>query len=322
MHNGFLVLTAALILDRVIGDPDWLWRKLPHPAAAFGRALDFADRRFNREGGTPLVKRRNGFLSVMALLLSAAGIGGIAHAAFLRLGAAGIVLEALTASVFLAQKSLADHVSAVAIGLKNDGLPGGRKAVSMIVGRNPEQLDEAGVCRAAIESLAENSSDGIVAPAFWFAIAGLPGLVAYKMLNTADSMIGHLNDRHRDFGCFAAKLDDAANWIPARLTGLLICAAAALHGGLARGKAALAVMLRDARQHRSPNAGWPEAAMAGALALSLGGPRQYGDIFVNEPMLNGAGIRNAGQADIFAALLHFWTAMLLLTLISGFLVLL
>jgi adenosylcobinamide-phosphate synthase len=159
-----------------------------------------------------------------------------------------------------------------------------------------------------------------VAPAFWFAIAGLPGLFAYKMLNTADSMIGHLNDRHRDFGRFAAKLDDAANWIPARLTGLLICAAAGLHGGAGKAAAALDVMLRDARLHRSPNAGWPEAAMAGALGLSLGGPRRYGGDFVNAPVLNGAGRRDARHDDIFRALLHFWTAMSLLTLISGFLV--
>ena len=158
------------------------------------------------------------------------------------------------------------------------------------------------------------------APAFWFVIAGLPGLFAYKVLNTADSMIGHMSERHRDFGRFAAKLDDAANWIPARLSGLLICAAAAAHDGAERGASALAVMLRDARQHRSPNAGWPEAAMAGALGLSLGGPRQYGGHFVNEPALNGAGRGDAKPADIFRALLHFWTAMSLLTLISGFLV--
>jgi adenosylcobinamide-phosphate synthase len=322
MHTGFLVLTAALILDRFIGDPDWLWRKLPHPVALFGLALDFADKRFNRQDSVPLTKRRDGFLSVLALLSAAAGIGLIIEVLLRRLGAAGWAFEAVIVSVFLAQKSLADHVSAVASAMKTEGLPGARKAVSMIVGRNPDELDEAGVCRAAIESLAENSSDGVVAPAFWFVIAGLPGLFAYKMLNTADSMIGHLNERHRDFGRFAAKLDDAANWAPARLTGLLTCAAAALHGGLARGRAALAVMLRDARQHRSPNAGWPEAAMAGALGLALGGPRQYGADFVNEPVLNGAGRRRANPADISQALLHFWTAMSLLTLISGFLVLL
>jgi adenosylcobinamide-phosphate synthase len=322
MVGGFLVLTAALLLDRFIGDPDWLWRRVPHPVALFGEALGIADRRFNRRADAPVTMRRNGFLAVLVLLLGAAGIGWAIEAALWRLGWAGLALQAIIVSVFLAQKSLADHVSAVALALKNDGLRGGRGAVSMIVGRNPEQLDEAGVCRAAIESLAENSSDGVAAPAFWFAVAGLPGLFAYKMLNTADSMIGHLNDKHRDFGRFAAKLDDAANWLPARLTGLLICAAAALTGGAAQGRAALDVMLRDARQHRSPNAGWPEAAMAGALGLALGGPRQYGADFVNEPVLNGAGRRCAEPADIFQALRHFWLTMSLLTLISGFLVLL
>ena len=322
MHSGLLVLTAALLLDRFFGDPDWLWKRVPHPVALFGKALEAADKNLNRGDDTTLVKRRNGFLAVIVLLFAAAAAGVALHWIFLQAGRAGLALEAVTVSVFLAQKSLADHVSAVAMALKNDGLSGGRRAVSMIVGRNPEQLDEAGVCRAAIESLAENSSDGVVAPAFWYAIAGLPGLLAYKMLNTADSMIGHLNERHRDFGRFAAKLDDAANWIPARLSGLLICASAAVTGGAARGKEALTVMLRDARQHRSPNAGWPEAAMAGALGLALGGPRQYGRDFVNEPVLNGAGRRAAGADDIFQALRHFWRTMSLLTLISGFSVLL
>ena len=322
MLSGFLVLTAALVIDRFVGDPDWLWKNIPHPVALFGKALEIADIGFNRSDDTTIAKRRNGFLAVSVLLFSAALGGWVVHWVFTKAGWAGLALEAVIVSVFLAQKSLADHVSAVALALKNDGLAGGRKAVSMIVGRNPEQLDEAGVCRAAIESLAENSSDGVVAPAFWFAIAGLPGLLAYKLLNTADSMIGHMSERHRDFGRFAAKLDDAANWIPARLTGLLICAAAAMHGDMERGRAALDAMLRDARQHRSPNAGWPEAAMAGALGLSLGGPRQYGADFVNEALLNGTGRRGAGAADVLQALLHFWTAMLLLTLISGFLVLL
>lgn len=322
MNTGLLVLTTALLLDRFLGDPDWLWKRVPHPVALFGKALEIADKNFNRGGDTPLAKRRNGFLAVIVLLFAAAAAGVALHWAFLRAGWMALALEAVTVSVFLAQKSLADHVSAVAVALKNDGLTGGRRAVSMIVGRNPDGLDEAGVCRAAIESLAENSSDGVVAPALWYLIAGLPGLFAYKMLNTADSMIGHLNERHRDFGRFAAKLDDAANWIPARLTGLLICASAALTGGAGRGKKALAIMLRDARQHRSPNAGWPEVAMAGALGLALGGPRQYGADFVNEPVLNGSGRRGARADDISQALRHFWRTMSVLTLISGFSVLL
>ena len=320
MDSGFVVLTAALLLDRFIGDPDWIWRKIRHPVALFGKALEIADRNFNRGDDTPLVKRRNGFLVVSILLFAAAAAGLAIHWVLLQAGWAGLALEAVAVCIFLAQKSLADHVSAVAVALMNEGISGGRRAVSMIVGRNPDQLDEAGVCRAAIESLAENSSDGVVAPAFWYVIFGLPGLLAYKMLNTADSMIGHKSERHRDFGRFAAKLDDAANWIPARLTGLLICAAAAFSSGAARGRAALAVMLRDARQHRSPNAGWPEAAMAGALGLALGGPRQYGADPLNEPVLNGAGRRRAGADDIFRALRHFWRTMSMLTLITGFLV--
>lgn len=172
----------------------------------------------------------------------------------------------------------------------------------MIVGRDPEALDEAGVCRAAIESLAENFSDGIVAPALWYALFGLPGLLAYKMLNTADSMIGHLDDRYRDFGRAAAKLDDLANWPAARVSSLLIALGAAVEHGFASFRRALGAALRDSGLHRSPNAGWPEAAMAGALGLALAGPRRYGGETVIEASLNASGRRRASGADIDASL--------------------
>jgi len=299
------VLLGGLLLDRVVGDPDWVWRRVSHPVVIFGSAIGIADNRFNLGTDSPAKRRRNGYVSIAGLLLLASIGGWVLASVFDRLGVFGAVLEMLVVAVFLAQKSLADHVRAVADGLRSGGLAGGRKAVSMIVGRDPEALDEAAVSRAAIESLAENFSDGIVAPALWYALLGLPGLMAYKMLNTADSMIGHLNDRHRDFGRGAARLDDLANWPAARLSAMLIAAGAGLVKGLPAVRQAMEVALTDQGLHRSPNAGWPEAAMAGALGLALAGPRQYGGEVVMEASLNASGRREAGARDVFDGLLIF-----------------
>jgi adenosylcobinamide-phosphate synthase len=210
------------------------------------------------------------------------------------------VFEVIGAAVLLAQRSLVDHVMAVAAGLR-ESLREGRRAVAQIVGRDPETLDPAGVSRAAIESAAENFSDGVVAPAFWFLVAGLPGIAIYKAVNTADSMIGHRNDRYREFGWAAARLDDALNWIPARLAGFLLC----LVGG---GRAAMQVMLRDARLHKSPNAGWPEAAVAASLGVALAGPRIYGGVVTDDPYLNPEGREQAHGSDIEAAVRQTWRA--------------
>jgi adenosylcobinamide-phosphate synthase len=302
------VLLIALIVDRIIGDPDWLWRRISHPVVLFGHAIGFADRKFNRPTDRAGKRRRNGNVAIAVLLIGAAIIGGVLASLFARLGLVGTVLEVIVVAVFLAQKSLADHVEAVARGLRNAGLAGGRMAVSMIVGRDPEALDESGVSRAAIESLAENFSDGIVAPALWYALFGLPGLLAYKMLNTADSMIGHLNERHRDFGRAAARLDDFANWPAARLSALLIAAGAGLSRGVPAMRRAAETALTDSGLHRSPNAGWPEAAMAGATGLALAGPRQYGGELVMEASLHAAGHRQAGSVDIVSALRVFLRA--------------
>jgi adenosylcobinamide-phosphate synthase len=302
------VLLIALIVDRIIGDPDWLWRRISHPVVLFGHAIGFADRKFNRPTDRAGKRRRNGNVAIAVLLIGAAIIGGVLASLFARLGLVGTVLEVIVVAVFLAQKSLADHVEAVARGLRNGGLAGGRMAVSMIVGRDPEALDESGVSRAAIESLAENFSDGIVAPALWYALFGLPGLLAYKMLNTADSMIGHLNERHRDFGRAAARLDDFANWPAARLSALLIAAGAGLSRGVPAMRRAAETALTDSGLHRSPNAGWPEAAMAGATGLALAGPRQYGGELVMEASLHAAGHRQAASVDIVSALRVFLRA--------------
>ncbi|MGU3400726.1 adenosylcobinamide-phosphate synthase CbiB [Brucellaceae bacterium D45D] len=313
MEIKLIILSLALILDRVIGDPPKLWQNLPHPVMLFGKAIAWGEKRFNDPALSATTLRRNGMALTVALVAACIVFGLIVEALLPLAGTAGAVVEILIVAVFLAQKSLADHVCAVLDGLREEGIEGGRKAVSMIVGRNPDQLDEGGVSRAAIESLAENASDGIVAPAFWFLIAGLPGLFAYKLINTADSMIGHINDRYRDFGRFAARLDDVVNYLPARLTGLLAVVAAAFMHGRSAGARAFSIMRRDARLHRSPNAGWPEGAFAGALDLALAGPRQYGTEKVEGLTLNASGKRDADAGDIGASLGLFWATMSLMT---------
>jgi adenosylcobinamide-phosphate synthase len=262
-------LLLALALDAALGDPDWLWRQIPHPVALIGRAIDWLDRSLNREEAPEADRRVAGLAALSLLLAGSIGLGAAIHASLAMLPWGWIVEAALMATL-LAQNSLYRHVAAVAAALAQSGLAAGRAAVRHIVGRDPERLDRSGVARAAIESLAENFSDAVVAPLFWGLLFGLPGMLAYKVANTADSMLGHRTPRHESFGWAAARFDDLANLIPARLAGLLL----ALASGQAA-KTAVAVMLRDAPKHRSPNAGWPEAAMAGALGLALAGPRTY-----------------------------------------------
>ncbi|SKA28268.1 adenosylcobinamide-phosphate synthase CbiB [Consotaella salsifontis] len=302
MTAHLAILLAALVLDRLVGDPDWLWRRLPHPVVWIGRLIGLLDRAWNRREDSFRRRRILGVLAV-ALLLSGVALAGAAlHGVLAAAGWLGLCLEAIVVAVFLAQKSLADHVARVADALEGDGLAAGRRAVSMIVGRDPDQLDEAGVCRAAIESLAENASDGVAAPWLWYLLLGLPGILAYKALNTADSMIGHMNERHRAFGWAAARLDDLANWPAARLSALFFAVAALPEGGAEAFRRALRVAAKDAPAHRSPNAGWPEGAVAGALDLALGGPRRYGELEVAAPLINAEGRRNAWVEDIRAAL--------------------
>jgi adenosylcobinamide-phosphate synthase len=215
----------------------------------------------------------------------------------------------LIASVFIAQHSLYQHVDRVRSAFTEEDLAAAREAVSMIVGRDPEQLDEAGVCRAAIESCAENFSDGVVAPVFWLALLGLPGLIAYKAINTADSMIGHRGERFEAFGWAAARLDDLVNLVPARLAGLLLAIVAPVAGGSIA--TSLKVMRRDAPIHRSPNAGWPESAMAAALGLALAGPRRYAEGMVDDPFINAAARKDANPDDIGRALDLYFAACVL-----------
>jgi adenosylcobinamide-phosphate synthase len=293
--DAFFVVIAALAFDALIGDPDWLWRYTLHPVVWIGRLIGLLEQRLNRHDWTAQQKKLAGVATVLVLLV-AAEIIGLFLETVLRQTVFGNVALGLIASTLIAQRSLYDHVARVRIAFTEGGLIAARKAVAMIVGRDPERLDEAGVARAAIESCAENFSDGVVAPVFWLALLGLPGLIAYKAINTADSMIGHRSERYESFGWAAARLDDVVNLIPARLSGLLI----AIVAPIVRGSTtkSFEIMRRDAPKHRSPNAGWPEAAMAGALGIALAGPRSYAEGIVNDPFLNAEARRDAKPDDI------------------------
>ena len=295
----------ALILERLFGYPPALLKAIRHPVIWMGRLISVLEARLNRGSD-----RRGKGVLMLAILLAATAAVTVAIAWGLRLVPFGWVAEAVLATTLLAQKELGRAVRAVADALAHS-LEAGRKQVSQIVGRDPEQLDEAGVSRAAIESLAESSSDGVVAPLFWLLLGGLPGIALYKAINTADSMVGHRTERYAEFGWASARLDDVANWIPARLTALLFAGAAFWVKG-ADAEKAWSTALRDASKHASPNAGWPEAALAGALGFSLGGSRTYSGEVHDLPEF-GTGRRDLGPADI-AKSLELYRMMLNLAL--------
>lgn len=289
----------ALLIEVIVGYPDRLLRTIGHPVTWMGRLIAGLDRAMNHETMSDARRRAAGALALLVIIGVPAMVGYVVERGLLLLPL-GIVWAAIVASTLPAQASLRAHVARVAAALEHDGLAAGHAAVAQIVGRDPQALDEAGVARAAIESLAENFSDGVVAPIFWLAAAGLAGGAAYKAINTADSMIGHRTARHDAFGWAAARLDDLVNLPASRLSALLIVAAAAASSDASAVKAWRA-LIRDAPRHRSPNAGYPEAAMAGALGLALAGPRVYGGVRVEDAVM-GDGRRDATAADIRAAL--------------------
>ncbi|GLR95699.1 MULTISPECIES: adenosylcobinamide-phosphate synthase CbiB [Bradyrhizobium] len=297
-------MAVAMAVDALLGWPSSLFARIGHPVTWLGWLIAAIDSAWNRASDPPALRRAAGVAGALAVIaLSVAlgwGLQSLLPSGWIQIMAVGILAWPL-----VALRSLRDHVAAVAAPLRDGDIAAARDAVSRIVGRDPAALDEAGIARATIESLAENASDGIVAPVFWGALLGLPGILGYKAINTLDSMIGHRSERHEAFGWAAARIDDVANFIPARVTGFLFVLLAPHRSE------ALSCMTRDARRHRSPNAGWPEAAMAGGLGVRLSGPRIYHGSATDEPWLN-EGARDPRAADIDEALTLYRRTMLLL----------
>jgi len=302
------VALVALALDAAIGWPGALYRRIGHPVGLFARIIARCESEWNRPESPERRRLLAGILTVLLLIAIAGGGGWLIQRALLAtLGPFGWIGVALAAFPALAQRSLFDHVRPVAQALAAGDLPAARRAVGMIVGRDTTALDEAGIARAAIESLAESFCDGVAAPLFWLLVAGLPGIWAYKAINTADSLIGHREERWRLFGWAAARTDDLLNLLPARIGGAVICLA---------GVGGWRTMWRDARLHASPNAGWTEAAMAGVLGLRLAGPIAYDGVMHDKPWI-GDGSSQAGARDIRRALAVYVRACLLLWLVAA-----
>ncbi|MGP9791613.1 adenosylcobinamide-phosphate synthase CbiB [Roseinatronobacter sp. NSM] len=295
------MMLVAIALDAVLGWPDALYRRIGHPVTWMGAAIGRLEGLLNAPSASARARKLRGAGVALLVIGGSAALAGLVQGA-LPPGVWGALLGGVLAWPFVALRAMHDHVDAVIVPLQAGDLAGARHEVSMIVGRDPTHLDAAGVARAAAESLAENTSDGIVAPVFWGVVAGVPGIVAYKAINTLDSMIGHRSPRYAAFGWASARIDDLANLIPARMTGALFALVSA------RPRAALGCMLRDARLHRSPNAGWPEAAMAGALGVRLSGPRIYDGAQTQDPWVNGA-CPDPSAADLRRGLALYRRAM-------------
>ncbi len=316
----FALALLSLLIERVTGYPNWLFRRIGHPVTWIGSLIALLDRKWNRESAS-FSQRKTAGVAALAVFVGLTLLIAWSAQSVLLFLPLGLLLLAVFGASLPAQKSLEQHVEAVATALEREGIEGGRKAVSMIVGRDPQRLDEAAICRAAIESLAENFSDGIVAPALWLGLLGLPGGAAYKAINTADSMIGHRSPRHEAFGWASARLDDLVNLPASRLSGFLFVAAAFFVEG-ASPRDAIAAIRRDAHHHRSPNAGWPEAAMAGALGFALAGPRSYGGQMIEARFMGEGGRSELVAGDIRKALRLARIADLLLIGLFGLLAIL
>ena len=314
--QGLQAVLLAFVLDLLFGEPKWLYRHMPHPIVWIGGLIEGLEAGLLKDDQSPAGQIFKGG-ALVVIVVGLCAVAGMILAWVAAFSGYGWIITGVIGSTLIAARSLHDHVIAVGVGL-TENLADGRRAVSHIVGRDPKNLDEAGVSRAALESLAENFSDGVVAPLFWFLVAGLPGLLAYKAINTLDSMVGHRNTRYLYFGRIAARLDDVVNWPAARITGLLFCLCALLSPG-SRGREAWAVMWHEHGKHASPNAGWPEGAMAGALGIGLAGPRIYQGKIVDGAWL-GAG--EAGVEDISRGCrLYCWTCgLVVLVLLAGILV--
>jgi adenosylcobinamide-phosphate synthase len=318
LATTLFALLAALLIEALAGYPEAVYHRIGHPVTWIGGLIGALDRCLNRETWSATARKLGGGVALAIVIAVPVAIAFVVQRG-LEGNWIGDVILAVIASTLIASRSLYGHVRDVATALESGGLERGRSAVAKIVGRNPQALDEPGVARAAIESLAENASDGVVAPVIWFAVLGLPGIAAYKAINTADSMIGHRTVRHEAFGWAAARLDDLVNLPASRLTGLLIAFAAAILPGASPG-AALWAVSRDAHSHRSPNAGWPEAAMAGALGFKLNGPKRYGETLTEDAYM-GDGRAELNAGDIRRALLlaaMAWAVMVLVVAAAWF----
>lgn len=305
--DPLILILLALIVEAYIGEAKFIFRRVRHPIQIIGSIIDFFDTKLNREDRAEVDRAfRGGLVVVIVIILSISFGWGIAWLSLNH--PLGWIIEFLGLVSLISARNLYDHVRAVSRGLRKS-VENGRREVAHIVGRDPTQLDEHGVARASIESLAENFGDGVIAPIFWYVLFGFPGILTYKAVNTLDSMIGYRTIRYRAFGMVAARLDDVLNIIPARLAGLFIVLASAF-SPTAKPLQALKVMLRDSKLHRSPNAGWPEGAMAGALSLSLAGPRHYKDQTVDDQWI-GSGNRDAKPRDISRALYLYSVACLI-----------
>ena len=313
MSFHFAAAALALLAERIFGYPKPLYQTIGHPVEWIGKLLAALEIALYDSEAEPMQARLRGAVTLIALVIAAA-VPTILISSVLSHFNYGWIIEALLATTLIAQHSLHEHVSAVGKGL-DISLAEGRKAVSMIVGRDPAALDESGVVKGALESLAENTSDGIVAPVFWFALLGLPGIAIYKVINTADSMIGHKSERFIDFGWAAARLDDLVNLPASRLTGLMFAGAAAWNDKV-RGKIALQAMWRDAPKHNSPNAGWPESALAASLGVKFGGPRRYDGSLVDLPWM-GEGRETLNRDDIRKGLRLYGRAMTILFCVAA-----
>lgn len=306
LPDSVVILAVSFCIEAALAYPTPVFRAIGHPVSWIGAAIAALDYRLNRMDDSFAARRAAGVATVLLLVTGSVGAGILLQMIARAIPYLGFALIVLVVATLIAAGNLDQHVRAVAAALRTDGIAGGRRSIAKIVGRDPETLDEAAVCRAAIESLAENASDGVTAPSLWFLVGGLPGMIAYKAINTADSMIGHMSERHRAFGWAAARLDDLVNLPASRLTGLMFIAAAAVVPG-ASASSAWRAFRRDAHLHRSPNAGWPEAAMAGALGLRLAGPRIYGGVAVNDRWM-GDGRAEATAQDIDRALMIYRVA--------------
>jgi adenosylcobinamide-phosphate synthase len=305
MNEYIFIILIAMAIDGIWGDDHFFWKRIKHPIMYFGKAIERLDSEFNREEFSPNAKILNGVAVVVAMTFFVYLIGLFLEKLFSILPFS-IIFEAIFVSVFIAARSLFDHVKAVNSSLMQDGLEGGRSKLSLIVGRNVSNLDLGDILRAAIESLAENFSDGVVAPVLWYLIFGIPGLLIYKLINTADSMIGHKDNKYINFGMFAARFDDFLNYIPARFSAFLIIVASFILREDWR--SSIRIAKEDHNKHSSPNSGWPESAMSGALGVSLGGLRVYEQEEVDEGVMNASGERNIDDNHLTRSLWIYTTA--------------